>query len=56
MAQERIVTKEDESVWKSRLFKFGVVVAAVSAAVGAFKVAAAGVLIAGVAWAAWKGK
>lgn len=56
MAQERIASKEDDSIWKSRLFKFGVVVAIVGTIFGVTEAAAAGVLIAGIGWAAWKGK
>lgn len=56
MAAERVYSKEDDSVWKSRLVKFGVVVAVIGAALSAWKVATAGVLFAGIGWAAWKGK
>ena len=52
---ERAISKEDQSVWKSRFFKFGVVVAVAAAAFSAWEVAAAGALIAGIAWAGWKG-
>lgn len=53
---EREQYSEKESVWHSRLFKFGVVVAALGVALGKLKVATAGVLLAGIGWAAWKGK
>lgn len=52
---ERVSSGEKESVWKSRLFKFGFVAAVVGVAASWSNLAAAGVLIAGIGWAAWKG-
>mgnify|MGYP001574374107 CR=1 FL=1 len=56
MAQERLALAEDQSLWKSRLFKFGGVVAVVGAVLGVAEVAAVGVIAAGGAWALWRGK
>ena len=57
MAQERVVSQEEnKSMWKSRLFKIGLVTAAAGAVLKWWNVAATGVIIAGAAWALWKGE
>lgn len=57
MATERYAqSTEKESVWSSRLFKFGVVLAVAGAIFGVSEAAAVGVVAAGGAWALWKGK
>jgi len=56
MATERMASVEDHSVWNSRLFKIGAVTAVVGAVVKWWNVAATGVVLAGAAWAWWKGK
>lgn len=50
---ERISTKEDQSIWNSRLFKFGLVLAVAGAFFGVPEAAAVGVIAAGGAWALW---
>lgn len=56
MAQERVVSKDGQSIWNSRLFKFGLVLAVAGAVFGVSEVAAVGVIAAGGALALWKGK
>ena len=53
---ERGHHEEEQSIWKSRLAKFGIVVAAVGAAFGKFRMAAAGVMIFGIGLAAQRRK
>ncbi len=53
---ERYQPGEKESLWKSRLFKGGVVAAVVGAAFGVWEVAAVGVIAMGGAWALRKAK
>ena len=53
--KEAAYPQEKESVWNSRLFKFGVVLAAAGAVFGVSEAAAVGVIAAGGAWALWKG-
>ena len=55
MATERAYPQEKESRWSKKLFWGGVAAAIVGAAVGVAELAAVGVLIAGIGWAAWKG-
>ena len=56
MAPERAVSQEKNDIWKSRLFKFGLVLAVAGAVFGVSEVAAVGVIAAGGAWALWKGE
>jgi len=56
MAQERLSSKEDQSIWNSRLFKGGLVTAAVGAIIKTAKLITVGVVAVGAAWAWWKGK
>ncbi|MEK9147184.1 MAG: hypothetical protein AAB639_03230 [Patescibacteria group bacterium] len=56
MAPERAVSQEKNDIWKSRLFKFGLVLVVAGAVFGVSEVAAVGVIAAGGAWALWKGE
>ncbi|OGD89155.1 hypothetical protein A2W70_00330 [Candidatus Curtissbacteria bacterium RIFCSPLOWO2_02_41_11] len=56
MSAERSVAKEDQSLWNSRLFKIGLVTAAVGAIIKAAELITVGVVAVGGAWALWKGK
>ena len=56
MAQERPYSQEDQSIWNSRLFKIGLVSAAVGAVIKAAELITVGVVAVGGAWALWKGK
>ena len=56
MSAERSVAKEDQSLWNSRLFKIGLVTAAVGAIIKAAELITVGVVAVGGAWAWWKGK
>ena len=56
MAQERLSSQEDKSLWNSRLFKIGLVTAAVGAIIKAAELITVGVVAVGGAWALWKGK
>ncbi|OGK59256.1 hypothetical protein A3I56_01270 [Candidatus Roizmanbacteria bacterium RIFCSPLOWO2_02_FULL_43_10] len=51
MAQERLSASEDESLWKSRLFKFGVVAAVAGAFLKAKELITVGIVAVGAAWA-----
>lgn len=52
---EREQYSEKESLWKSRLFKMGFVMAVVGSAARLSELAIAGVTLAGISWAFWKG-
>ena len=56
MSAERSVAKEDQSLWNSRLFKIGLVTAAVGVIIKAAELITVGVVAVGGAWAWWKGK
>ena len=56
MSAERSVAKEDQSLWNSRLFKIGLVTAAVGAIIKDAELLTVGVVAVGGAWAWWKGK
>ena len=56
MAQERLSSQEDKSLWNSRLFKIGLVTAAVGAIIKAAELITVGVVAVGGAWVWWKGK
>ena len=56
MSAERSVAKEDQSLLNSRLFKIGLVTAAVGAIVKAAELITVGVVAVGGAWALWKWK
>jgi len=56
MSAERSVAKEDQSLLNSRLFKIGLVTAAVGAIIKAAELITVGVVAVGGAWALWKGK
>jgi hypothetical protein len=56
MAQERLSSQEDQSIWNSRFFKGGLVAAAVGALIHARELIVVGVVAVGAAWAWWKGK
>ncbi len=53
---ERSNYSEKESVWNSKLFKFGVVFAGVGAMIGSGALITVGVVALGGAWAMWRGK
>lgn len=54
VSAERGNLSENKSIWNSRFFKVGSIIAAVGVILGSFKAAAAGVLIAGAGWALMK--
>ncbi len=54
--ERQIGQEEKSSLWKSRLFKVGVFVAAVGALIGASELITVGVVAAGGAWAMKGGK
>ena len=56
MSAERTFAKEDQSFLNSRLFKIGLVTAAVGAIIKAAELITVGVVAVGGAWALWKGK
>lgn len=56
MATERLAQEEDKSLWKSRLFKMGVVFVAVGLLLGSPAVLAMGSIAMGGAWATKRGK
>ena len=53
---DRTVQKEDQSIWNSRLFKGGLMAAAVGFLIDSQALMAVGVIAAGGALAWWKGK
>lgn len=52
---ERGSSQENQSIWNSRLFKIGTIIAAVGVLLGSGGAAATGVVIAGAGWAWQKG-
>jgi hypothetical protein len=52
---ERGGSQEDKSIWNSRLFKAGTIIAAVGVLLDSVGAAATGVLLAGIGWAWQKG-
>ncbi len=53
---ERLAEGQKESLWNSRLFKGGLVLAVIGAATGIVEIAAVGVIALGAGWAINKGK
>ena len=51
MAQERLSSAEDQSMWTSRLFKIGVVAGVAGALLKAQELITVGIVAAGAAWA-----
>lgn len=54
MSAER-ASNQEKSIWNSRLFKIGTIIAAVGVLLGSGSAAATGVIIAGAGWAWQKG-
>lgn len=52
---ERVGGQENKSIWDSRLFKIGTIIAAAGVLLGSGGAAATGVVIAGAGWAWQKG-
>ena len=52
---ERLGSVENQSLWKSRLFKAGIALAVVGALVKSSPILTVGVIAVGGAWALWRG-